>query len=75
MTPDSADLTVQFDRIIDSLTDRFSDSYERPVVARIVADMRHQLESTARVTTYLPLLVSRRASDQLAGRRLAAAAT
>jgi hypothetical protein len=57
------------DRVIDSLTDRFSGVHDRQTVLQAVNDARAHLESEARVVKYLPVLVSKRAVDQLAARR------
>ncbi len=62
---DSPDIERQFERVVDALTLRFTGTHERSTVARVVQEARTDLERRARVTTYLPVLASRRAVDQL----------
>ena len=68
MAEDDADLDQHIARVVDSLAERFTDRHDRQTVEQAVAEARAQLEADARVTKYLPVLVSRRAIDKLAGR-------
>ena len=68
MAADDADLDQHIARVVDSLVERFTDRHDRQVVEQAVAHARAELEAEARVTKYLPVLVSRRATDLLAGR-------
>ena len=68
MSADTIDLDQQFTRVVDTLTERFDGIHDRSTVQRVVAHPRSQLEPDARVTSDLPALVSRRASDRLTGR-------
>ena len=67
MAADDADLDQHIARVVDSLAERFT-RHDRQVVEQAVAHALGELEAEARVTKYLPVLVSRRAADQLAGR-------
>ena len=58
MTADDADLDQHIARVVDSLVERFTD-HDRQVVEQAVAHARAELEAEARVTKYLPVLVSR----------------
>jgi hypothetical protein len=66
----SADVDQQFDRVVDALTKKFTGVHHRDAVTEIVDEARRQLEGEARVTTYLPVLATRRATDRLAGREV-----
>jgi len=68
MAEDDADIDQHIARVVDSLAERFTDKYDRQTIEQAVAEARAQLEADARVTKYLPVLVSRRAIDKLAGR-------
>ncbi len=68
MSQDSGDIDQHFDRVVDTLAERFLGVHDRETVARVVNESRAHLEADARVTNYLPVLTSRRAIDQLAGR-------
>lgn len=68
MAGEDADIDQHIARVVDSLAERFTDTHDRQTVELAVAEARAQLEADARVTKYLPVLVSRRAIDQLAGR-------
>ena len=67
MAADDADLDQHIARVVDSLAERYT-RHDRQGVEQAVAHARDELEAEARVTKYLPVLVSRRAADQLAGR-------
>jgi hypothetical protein len=62
---DSPDLERQFVRVLDALTLRFEGTHEPATVARVVHEARRQFERQARVTSYLPVLTTKRAVDQL----------
>ncbi|GAA3691301.1 hypothetical protein GCM10022204_03020 [Microlunatus aurantiacus] len=64
---DSPDLERQFERVVDALTLRFDGLHEPTTVARVVQDARRELERQARITTYLPVLATKRAVDRLTG--------
>lgn len=68
MAKDDADVNQHIARVVDSLVERFADVHDRQAVEQAVAEARAELEGQARVTKYLPVLVSRRAIDKLAGR-------
>ncbi|HYI59533.1 MAG TPA: hypothetical protein VEX66_15290 [Microlunatus sp.] len=68
MAEDDAHIDEHIARVVDSLMERFTDRHDRQVVEQAVANARAELEIEARVTKYLPVLVSRRATDLLAGR-------
>lgn len=68
MAKDDADIDQHIARVVDALAEKFTNTHDRQAVEQAVADARAQLEAGARVTKYLPVLVSRRAVDQLAGR-------
>ena len=68
LSQDSGDIDQHFVRVVDTLAERFVGVHDRETVARVVNESRAQLEADARVTNYLPVLTSRRAIDQLAGR-------
>lgn len=74
MTEGDADLDQHIARVVDSLAERFSGTHDRKAVEQAVADARAQLTSDARVTKFLPILVTRRAIDHLAGRHRGLAA-
>jgi hypothetical protein len=69
MTEGDADLDQHIARVVDSLTERFSGTHDRQAVEQAVLDARAHLASDAPVTNYIPILVTRRAIDHLAGRR------
>lgn len=68
MSADAIAMDQQFTRVVDTLTERFNGIHDRTTVQRVVTHTRSQLEADASVTSYLPVLVSRRASDRLTGR-------
>jgi hypothetical protein len=68
VTEDDAEMDQHIARVVDSLAERFSDKYDRQDVEQAVAEARALLQADARVTKYLPVLVTRRAIDHLAGR-------
>ena len=67
-TDDSSDSEQHFDRVVDVLADRFAGVHDRATVAQVVEATRRELEADAKVTGYLPVLVTRHAIDRLAGR-------
>jgi hypothetical protein len=75
MTEGDADLDQHIARVVDSLAERFSGTHDRQAVEKVVADARARLTSDARVTKFLPILVTRRAIDHLAGRHRGSPAT
>ena len=68
MTDGDTDLDQHIARIVDVLAERFSSTHDRQTVEQAVVDARAQLGADARVTKYLPVLVTRRAINHLAGR-------
>ena len=68
MTDGDTELDQHIARIVEVLAERFRSTHDRQTVEQAVVDARSQLEADARVTKYLPVLVSRRAINQLAGR-------
>lgn len=67
-TDDSTDSEQHFERVVDVLTDRFAGVHDRATVDQVVEATRRELEAEAKVTSYLPVLVTRHAIDRLAGR-------
>lgn len=65
MAADDADFDQHIARVTDSLAERFADRHDRQVIEHAVARARAELEPSARVTKYLPVLISRRATEQL----------
>ena len=55
--------------MVESLSERFVTIHDRSTVERAVAEARAHLEADARVTKYLPVLIFRRAADQLSDKR------
>ena len=64
-TPVSARGRAPFDEIVDDLAYSYDGVFSREAVAEAVADARILLEPSARVRTYLPVLVARQAREQL----------
>ena len=54
-----------YDRIVEELAYKYSGVFSRESVRDAVSEARDQLEQTARITDFLPVLVSRFARDQL----------
>jgi protein-tyrosine-phosphatase len=54
-----------YDELIDDLAYSYDGVFSRQTVAAAVYAARHLLEPTAKVTTYLPVLVARQAREQL----------
>lgn len=67
-TDDDTDSEQHFERVVDVLTDRFAGVHDRATVGRVVQATRRELEADAKVTSYLPVLVTRHAIDRLTGR-------
>lgn len=65
MGSDGDDLDLHFSRVVDSLSERFAGVHDRDTVHRVVQENRRRLEIDARVTSYLPVLVTRHATAQL----------
>jgi protein-tyrosine-phosphatase len=59
------DLDKHYARVIEDLTYRFDGVFSPESIAQAVLDARNDLEPTATVTEYLPVLVERFARDQL----------
>ena len=68
MTEGDADLDQHIARVVDALTETFRSTHDRQAVEQAVVDARALLETDARITKYLPVLVTRRAINHLAGR-------
>ena len=68
MAEDDAEVDQHIERVVDSLTERFTGIHDRQVIEQAVAAARAELEADARVTKYIPVLASRRAVDKLVGR-------
>jgi len=75
MAQGDAELDQHIARVVDSLVERFSRTHDKQAVEQAVVDARALLESHARVTNYLPVLITRRAIDHLTGRGSGSATT
>lgn len=65
MTEELSEPDQHYDRVIDDLVGKFAGVHSRDVIEEAVAAARAELEPTARVSSYLPVLTARRAHDRL----------
>ncbi len=66
MTEELAGLDPHYESLIDDLVTEFADVHSRSVVQVTFAAARAELETGARVLTYLPVLTAKVAHDRLA---------
>lgn len=66
MTEELAEPDQHYDRVVDDLTAKFTGVHGRDTIEKAVAAARAELETEARVVTYLPVLTAKLAHDRLA---------
>lgn len=64
----SASTAQQFDRVVEDLTAEFNGTLDAEVVIAVVAKFREELEPSAKIAEYLPVLVRRFAREELVAR-------
>ncbi len=71
MSPDARNLQQQYDRLVDDLAYHYDGTFTRDEVHQVITEARTTLTGTSKVTTFLPVLVSRYARKLLEAKAVA----